>query len=79
MKIRQILKFVLTVLLICFLSFNTGASLAQNTVVQDNEKAMIVLDGKLLFKVGSIENFTAQERAELINSNLVKKSIVYNH
>ncbi len=73
MKIQQMLKFVLTVLLICFLSFNTGASLAQNTWVQDNEKAMIVLDGKLLFKVGSIENFTAQERAELINSNLVKE------
>ena len=31
MKIQQILKFVLTVLLICFLSFNTGVSLAQNT------------------------------------------------
>ena len=73
MKIQQILKFVLTVLLICFLSFNAGVTLAQNTVVQDNEKAMIVLDGKLLFKVGSIENFTAQERAELINSNLVKE------
>ena len=73
MKIKQIFKFVLTVLLICFLSLNTDVSLAQNTIVQDNDKAMIVLDGKLLFKVGSIENFTAQERAELINANLLKE------
>ena len=71
MKIKHFLKFLLTVLLICFLLINNDISLAQDTVIQDNEKAMIVLDGKLLFKVGSIDNFTAQERAEIINYNLV--------
>ena len=71
MKLKHFFKFLLTVLLICFLLINNDISLAQDTVIQDNEKVMIVLDGKLLFKVGSIDNFTAQERAELINSNLV--------
>ncbi len=72
MKIQQTLKFLLTVLLICFLSLN-GDSFAQDTPIQVKQKAIIVLDGKYLFKVGSIENFTAQERAELINSNLLEQ------
>ncbi len=76
MKLKQILSFFFQGLLIFFLLINAHSTLAgdRDSLAQDSEKAMIVLDGKLLFKVGSIENFTAIERAELINNNLAKKA-----
>jgi small-conductance mechanosensitive channel len=72
-KTKPIVAFLLTTLLVFFLLINSVLTLAQETIAEDNEKAMIVLDGKLLFKVGSIGNFTAAERAELINSNLIEE------
>lgn len=70
MKLKQALKFFFIGLLIILFLVNINDSLAQNNISQNNEKATIALDGKLLFKVGSIDNFTAKERAELINNNL---------
>lgn len=70
MKFKQILKLFFNSLLISFLLINNHVTLAQESSSASNPKAMIVLDGNLLFKVGSIDNFTAKERAELINQNL---------
>jgi small-conductance mechanosensitive channel len=73
MKLKHILDFFFKALLILSLLINAHPTLAQDTLAEDSDKAMIMLDGKFLFKVGSIENFTAEERAELINSNLAKE------
>lgn len=62
--------FLLSILLIVALSVKVYPILAEPLLGDDQEKAEVMLDGKFLFKVGSIENFTAEERAELINSTL---------
>ena len=69
---KLILLVVFTVIFIVFIISDINFSSAQTNPNQNNEKAMVMLDGNFLFKVGDIDNFTAQERAELIDHNLAK-------
>ena len=75
MKFKQLIRLFLRILAstVLILLINSQLILAQDIVNPKPEKAMIVLDGKQLFKVGNIENFTAQERADLINDNLIEE------
>ncbi|MEM8777540.1 MAG: hypothetical protein AAGF26_01445, partial [Cyanobacteria bacterium P01_G01_bin.49] len=68
-----VIILLLNALLVMGLLTNVQQSVAQNNFSQANEKAIVMLDGKFLFNVGNIENFTASERAELINDNLAKE------
>ncbi len=43
------------------------------TLAQINQKAPIVINGQEIFIIGGLENFTAFERAKIINESLVKE------
>ncbi len=46
---------------------------AQNSIIEPPQKDPIVVDGRVLFQVGSINNFTAQQRANIINKTLAQE------
>ncbi|MGB5594033.1 MAG: mechanosensitive ion channel domain-containing protein [Crocosphaera sp.] len=47
--------------------------LAQSPTINTTEKAPIVVDGYVLFQVGSLRNFSAQQRASIINDILAEE------
>jgi potassium-dependent mechanosensitive channel len=62
------IKFGLLILLTLVLILIPNYSLAQS-----NQKAPIVVDGREIFIIGGLENFTANERAKIINESLQKE------
>ncbi|NEO02812.1 MAG: mechanosensitive ion channel protein MscS, partial [Moorea sp. SIO3I7] len=50
-----------------------ASTLAQEFLANGKEKAPVVVDGIELFQVGNAGNFSATERAELINQRLARE------
>ncbi|MEM8717721.1 MAG: mechanosensitive ion channel domain-containing protein [Cyanobacteria bacterium P01_G01_bin.39] len=70
-KISSYLKFTCITCITCLLIVVPTAVYGQQTNTTP-QKAPIVLDGQVLFSVGSFGNFSAQERAAQINQALIK-------
>ena len=69
-KLIKVVKFCFIVVLTSWLICYCPPLFAQEAIETNNQKATIMLDGRRLFTVGSIDNFTAEQRADLINRNL---------
>ncbi len=70
--VNALFKVIVTLGLVLLLS---GLSLWQPTLAQlpvspNTDKADVVLDGRVLFRLGGIEGFTAQDRADFANDSL---------
>lgn len=63
-------RFILLALLTLLLTLNPFPSFAQTSPINPNQKAPVVLNGRVLFQVGAFNNYTAQERATEINKVL---------
>ena len=64
-----------TLFLICLsVIFSLGLTLLQpgfaQTVSSPSPKANVVIDGQVLFRLGSIDGFSAEQRAEFVNDSL---------
>ncbi|MEM7591105.1 MAG: mechanosensitive ion channel domain-containing protein [Cyanobacteria bacterium P01_A01_bin.83] len=69
-KISRYLKFTCIICITCLLVVTPTAVRGQQ-INATPQKAPIVLDGQVLFRVGSFGNFSAQERAAQINQALI--------
>jgi small-conductance mechanosensitive channel len=68
-KLKLIRFFLLTFFTILILIIFPSLSLAQI----NNQKAPIVVDGREIFTIGGLANFTAIERAKIINETLTQE------
>lgn len=66
-------KLIFLGLFALILAISPISILAQNPILNSTEKAPIVVDGRVLFEVGSISNFSAQQRASIINDILAEE------
>ncbi|HAC64073.1 MAG TPA: mechanosensitive ion channel protein MscS, partial [Cyanothece sp. UBA12306] len=66
-------KLILLALLTLILTVFPGAISAQSPLINSTEKAPIIVDGRMLFEIGSISNFSAQQRANIINETLAEE------
>lgn len=69
---RDWLPLVLGILILV-LTLLPISSQAQTPANKETEKAPIVLDGRILFEVGKLGNFTADKRADIINETLERE------
>ncbi|MGB7440168.1 MAG: mechanosensitive ion channel domain-containing protein [Coleofasciculaceae cyanobacterium] len=69
-RIRRRWAILLLGLLTLLLTFMPVHGLAQPALVNDTNKAPVMIDGEKLFEVGAFGNFSAAERADLINEAL---------
>lgn len=72
-QIRRRWAIVLLGLLTLLLTFMPISGSAQPAVVNDTNKAPVMIDGVKLFEVGAFGNFSAAERADLINQALAEE------
>ncbi|MCH2245124.1 MAG: mechanosensitive ion channel [Crocosphaera sp.] len=77
-KLRKLLSFrvwrlIILSLLILIIIGLPFKNVAQNTTLEMLQKSPIIVDGYVLFKVGSLPNFRAEERAEIINTALAEE------
>ncbi|AOY84568.2 MULTISPECIES: mechanosensitive ion channel domain-containing protein [Moorena] len=72
-RLRRCLGLVLLGVLTLLLTLLPASTLAQEFLANGKEKAPVVVDGIELFQVGNAGNFSATERAELINQRLAKE------
>ncbi len=66
-------KLILLSLFVLMLTWLHQQVLAQSPTINTTEKAPIVVDGYVLFQVGSLRNFSAQQRANIINDILAEE------
>ncbi|MGK7877429.1 MAG: mechanosensitive ion channel domain-containing protein [Xenococcaceae cyanobacterium] len=69
-RCQRLWALVLLGILTLLLTLNPIPSTAQTSGANPMERADVVVDGKVLFKVGDFGRFTAAERAEIINEAL---------
>ena len=79
-KLRKILSFrvwrlIFLSLLILILIGLPFKNVAQNSPLEMLKKSPIIVDGHVLFKVGSLQNFSAEQRAEIINKALAEEVV----
>ncbi|MDJ0732305.1 MAG: hypothetical protein QNJ33_20205 [Crocosphaera sp.] len=65
--------FIFLSLLMLSLTVFPWGILAQSSSLDIMNKAPILVDGDVLFKVGSFNNFSAQQRADIINNTLAQE------
>lgn len=70
-KTKKYLKFTLILGIICLIRVIPNQVYGQETSSRSLEKAAVVLDGHVLFKIGSFSRFSAPEKAEQINQALI--------
>ncbi len=73
-RVQRFWKMVLLGGLTLLLTLISVPSLAQSPLVNDNNKAPVVLDGRVLFEIGNFgNNYTAAKRADSINKALAEE------
>ncbi|MCH2232160.1 MAG: hypothetical protein MK105_17625 [Crocinitomicaceae bacterium] len=66
-------KFSILSFLVLFIIGFSFVILAQNPPLETLQKSPIIVDGRVLFKVGSLPNFSTEQRAEIINKTLAQE------
>lgn len=69
-RIRRQWRLVLLGFLTLLLTLVSVPSAAQTSIAATNERAPVVLDGRVLFEVGNLGNNSAARRADIINNAL---------
>lgn len=75
LKWQNFLACVIAIAL--FLGISTTAISQEDSVNRDTEKAPVVLDGREIFKIGSLGNLTPTERANSVSQTLQNKAQFY--